>query len=154
MIGSNGYIIERENGRIVEFGSRYSPEVHFEHYEAGFRYKLYILTILAVHDVQNTFRALQYLRLIDLNLEIDTHRKKIWTQPTEQGHRFFETMLASLSYTFPVQHYYFQHDVLFKVKQARWFEFELVGIELEELESIPVPVYSGLLPGFDFSDTV
>jgi hypothetical protein len=154
MIGSAGFLIERENGRVVEFGSGQSVKIQLEHYEAGFRYEFYILTILAVYDVQNTFRALQHLRLIDLNVELDLPRKKFLIHPTEHGHEFFKTILSTLPFTFPVHHYYFQHEVLFKVKQARWFEFELVGIERDELESMPVPVYSGLLPVFDFSDTV
>jgi Immunity protein 35 len=147
LVGSGGFLVERETGHIIEFGSTRSIESHFEHYEAGLRYEFYIMTVLAVHNVKNAFLALQHLRLIDLR-GMDFRQGIFSVEPTSKGKDFFEKMLQSLPFTFPVQHYYFQHDVLLEIKRAGWFEYDLLGVPRDRLESVPEPIYNGLLPPF------
>lgn len=36
LVGSGGFIVEKETGKVVEFGSAYSLEKNFEIYEKGF----------------------------------------------------------------------------------------------------------------------
>ena len=48
-VGSGGFIVDREDGHIVEFGSQLYAE-QLEAYETGCRYDEYDLEIRAVHD--------------------------------------------------------------------------------------------------------
>jgi hypothetical protein len=45
-IGSGGFIVERENGRVFEFGSAYPLEMWIANYEKGFKYDQLLKKIL------------------------------------------------------------------------------------------------------------
>jgi Immunity protein 35 len=57
-IGSGGFLVERESGHVLEFGSAYPPETWLENYEKGFKYNTYNLTILQVKNLSTTIEAL------------------------------------------------------------------------------------------------
>ena len=61
LIGSGGFIVERVDGRVFEFGSAYPLETWFANYEKGFKYDRYELSILEVHDHYVTIGLLTQL---------------------------------------------------------------------------------------------
>ncbi len=62
-VGSGGFLVEKENGRIVEFGSVYSLEENLKIYEAGLAYGKYNLTVLKVFDLNLAVRLLKKLSM-------------------------------------------------------------------------------------------
>jgi hypothetical protein len=150
LVGINGFIVERDSGRVIEIGSATTVESAFEHFEAGLSHEFYILTIENIRDVKNTFIALQHLRLIDLRLQYESKPLNFFVSPTQKGEEFYQKILQSLPFTFPVQHFYFQHNLLLTIKQKKWFEYSLIGVAREDLIELPEPIYGGLLPFFDF----
>ena len=50
-LGSGGFIVEKTDGRVFEFGSAFPLEKWIANYEKGFKNTRYDLTILAVSDL-------------------------------------------------------------------------------------------------------
>jgi hypothetical protein len=54
IIGSKGFIVDREDGHVFTLGSSFTPKRDFAACEAGFRYDFYDLTILTVQNISKT----------------------------------------------------------------------------------------------------
>jgi Immunity protein 35 len=147
LVGSSGFIVEREAGRIVQFGSVYGVDGNLQYYEAGLRHEFYVLTILQVFDVTQTLHALLHMRLIDARAEFDNDEFTV--RPTQVGKTAFNTILSSLPYTFPIQHFYFFYPILFEMKRSNWLKFELLGFDREQVGDMPERAYNGFLPSYD-----
>jgi len=106
-VGSNGFIVDRENGHVFTLGSAYPPERDFAAYEAGFRYDFYDLTILTVRDIPKTVHL-----LLDLTMSYVIPEEEygtVWKIPTLYSESQIQTALQSLPFTFKNQKFYFRY---------------------------------------------
>ncbi len=63
LFGCNGFIVDRDDGHVFQFGSAYSLERDFAAYEAGFRFHSYDLTIVSISNLEKTAQLLFELRM-------------------------------------------------------------------------------------------
>src|SRR5215204_5740641 len=70
LIGSGGFIVEKDSGKVVQFGSAYSLEKNFEIYEKGFLRKNLDLVITKVFDSSECVRLLNRLSMTYLGTEV------------------------------------------------------------------------------------
>ena len=125
--GSGGFIVEKETGRIVEFGSRFPLEKNFEIYEKGFAYKKYDLTILKIKDLTSAIKHLKKLsmRFVEPEFECGVW----WKIPQEFNEKQIKEILQNLPYTFTKQNFYFRHQEFEDMKNANCLEFELKVVD-------------------------
>jgi len=125
LIGTGGFIVERENGYVFEFGSAYPLERNLAAYEAGFKYDTYDLTILAVSDLQQTVRL-----LLDLHMTYVIPEKEygtVWKIPQEYTDIQIRSALAVFPYTFFDQKFYFRYEVFLAIDKAGCCKYQLQG---------------------------
>ncbi|MCX5658474.1 MAG: YrhB domain-containing protein [Planctomycetota bacterium] len=125
LVGSGGFIVDREDGSVFEFGSAYSFERNLAAYEAGFKYKAYDLTILSVRDLRQTVDLLRRLRLRFVVPE-EAHGNA-WKIPTDYSAAQIKTALISLPVRFANQAFYFQFEVFLEIDRVRCFQYQLDG---------------------------
>ena len=98
LVGSAGFIVEKVNGHIVEFGSALPREEWFTLYEAGLLFSWYDLTILRMHDLEKTVDFLKALRLMYIIPEVE--HGVTWKIPKSYTTKQIRQMLCSLPCTF------------------------------------------------------
>lgn len=126
-VGSGGFIVEKETGRVVEFGSAYSLEKNFEIYEKGFAYKKYDLTILKVNDLNS---AIRNLKKLSMRFVIPEFENGVWWEiPQEYSEKQIKEILQNLPYTFTNQKFYFRHSEFEEMQKSKCLEFELEVID-------------------------
>jgi hypothetical protein len=124
LIGSGGFIVEKENGRIYTFGSAYSLERNFAAYEYGLKYERYDLTISAVKDME---RALDLLLKLNLQFVVPefAHGRR-WRIPQPYRRDQLREKLRDLPVTFEdCRGFYFKYEVFLEIDEARAFEYQL-----------------------------
>jgi Immunity protein 35 len=125
LFGSGGFIVERDDGYVFEFGSRYPLERNLAAYEAGFKYDTYDLTILSVSDILQTVRLLLSLRMKYVIPEEENGT--VWKIPQGYTEVQIRSALASLPYTFLDQKFYFQFEVFLSMDKAGCCKYQLHG---------------------------
>lgn len=126
-VGSGGFIVEKETGRTVEFGSAYSLEKNFEIYEKGLAYKSYDLTVLKVKDLNSAIRHLKKLSM--RFVEPESADGVEWKIPKEYNEKNLKKILNKLPFTFTNQHFYFRHQEFEDMKNSNCLEFELTVVD-------------------------
>lgn len=125
LIGSGGFIVEREGGRIFEFGSAYPLERNLAAYEAGFKYNTYDLTIFSIDDIQQTVQLLLNLRMTHGISEEEYG--VVWKIPQDYTEAQIRSALTSLPYTFSDQKFHFRYEIFLEIDKAGCFKYQLYG---------------------------
>ncbi len=125
LFGSGGFIVERDDGYVFEFGSAYPLERNLVAYEAGFKYETYDLTILSVSDIQQTVRLLLSLRMKYVIPEEENGT--VWKIPRGYTEVQIRSALTSLPYTFLDQKFHFQYEVFLSIDKAGCCKYQLHG---------------------------
>lgn len=126
LIGHGGFLVEKMDGRVVEFGSVYPLGRYFELYEAGFKYRAYDLTISRIYDLNQTLDFLQRLPLGYVIPEVE--HGVTWRIPRMYTRKQFKKMLARLPCIFTECHFYFDYgayEVFQKMTKSCCCEFQL-----------------------------
>jgi hypothetical protein len=125
LVGSGGFIVEREDGYVFEFGSAYPLEYNFAAYEAGFKYETYDLTIFAVSDLAQTVQLLLQLNMTYAVTE--TEYGTDWKIFKQYAGAQIRTALTVLPYTFPPHNFFHKVDVLAEIDRSRCCQYQLLG---------------------------
>jgi hypothetical protein len=128
LAGSNGFIVDREDGRIFELGSVFSVERDLQMYELGYKSKFYDLTILSISDLDKTIQLLHKLRMTYVIPEFE--HETIWKIPKEYSYKDLAKCLLNLPFTFENQAFYFRLETLEELKKSKCCKFELIGNNL------------------------
>jgi hypothetical protein len=129
LVGSGGFIVEREDGRIFEFGSAYTLERNLAAYEAGFKFDFYDLTIIAVSDMKQTVNLLHKLDMIYVIPELE--HGVVWKVPQTFTKAQIRSFLSSLPHTFSAQNFYFRIEVFGEIDAAGCCKYALREHQLE-----------------------
>jgi hypothetical protein len=126
LVGSGGFIVERADGRIYEFGSAYSLERNFAAYEYGLKYQLYDMVVTRIHQFETT---LDLLLTLDLTYVIpEFAHGRLWRIPIPYDRKQLADNLQSLPCTFPdCRGFYFKYEQFLELDRARCCEYELHG---------------------------
>ena len=109
LIGGGGFIVDREDGYVFDFGSAYPLSRNLKVYEAGFRYDIYDLKILSISSFQET---LDWLLTLDMPyFGIDN----------------LKSVLVSLPYTFFNQGLWFRAEEFLTIDQSNCCQYQLYG---------------------------
>jgi hypothetical protein len=123
LVGSGGFLVERENGRVVEFGSAYPRETWLENYEKGFKYDAYDLEILEIHDFQT---ALEMLLKLDMQYVIPEWQYGVeWCIPKHYTSKDLTPMLAELPCRFSGQRFWHRVEIFDRINQTQCFTYVL-----------------------------
>jgi hypothetical protein len=123
LIGSGGFVVDRETGRVHEFGSAYPVERNLRAYAKGFRYSSYDLTILTVRDVRTTARLLKELRMT--YVEPEEAYGVVWRIPKDYRESQLRHFLHQLPYTFSGYNFFFGVEVFEEIDEAGCCTYEL-----------------------------
>jgi hypothetical protein len=103
LVGSAGFIVESDTGKIFEFCSAYPLDDQFSAYELGLKYDYYDLTVQEVYIRQQAIELLLKLNMSYV-LPEEAHGE-IWTIPKPYTHKQISEMLQSLPCTFSKQRF-------------------------------------------------
>jgi hypothetical protein len=109
LIGGGGFIVDRDDGYVFEFGSGYPLSRNLKAYEAGFKYDSYDLKIVSINSFQETLDWL-------LTLSMPYY-----------GKDNLESVLMSLPYTFFNQGLWFRAEEFLTIDQSKCCQYELYG---------------------------
>lgn len=123
LVGSGGFIVEREDGRIFNFGSAFTLERNLAAYEAGFRFELYDLTITRVFNLEETVALLHKLNMTYVISEVENGT--VWRIPREFSKTELRTRLTSLPHTFAGHNFYFRVEVFGLIDAAECCDYHL-----------------------------
>ncbi|MBD2233098.1 YrhB domain-containing protein [Phormidium tenue] len=113
LIGNNGFFVEREDGRVLEFGSGYGLERDFAAYEAGFKSHFHDLTIISVSDKKQTIRLLHKLDMIYVIPEYA--HGAVWKIPQKFTKSQIRSLMSSFPRTFYAQDFYPKIEVFAEI---------------------------------------
>jgi hypothetical protein len=122
-IGSGGFVVDRESGRVHEFGSAYPLERNLRAYERGFRFEAYDLTVTSVRDLRMAARLLSKLRLKHVVPE-EAHGV-VWRIPKPYTVTELEGLLQRVPVTFRDCKLYFVIEAFDDIDRAGCFTYEL-----------------------------
>ncbi len=122
-VGSGGFVVDRETGRVHEFGSAFRIERNLRMYEKGFRYGSYDLTITKVYDLKTTARLLQKLDMT--YVEPEEAHGVVWRIPQHYRASQLEKFLRQLPYTFAGYNFYACLEVFEELDAAGCCTYEL-----------------------------
>jgi hypothetical protein len=122
-IGSNGLIVNKENGRVFVLGSAFPLERDLAAYEAGFRYDKYDLTITSATNIEKTAYMLNELNMVYVRPEL-AHRT-LWKIPQSYAVQQIKELLRDLPYTFYDQNFYFHLEMFGQIDATGCCQYEL-----------------------------
>lgn len=123
LLGNGGFLVEKENGNVIEFGSAYSPEKNFEIYEKGFLIEKLDLVITKVFDLRESVRLLHRLHLTYFEPEFAA--VATWKTPKIYNEKQIKDAVSKLPCVFKNQNFYFRYDEFQKIEKSKCFEYEL-----------------------------
>jgi hypothetical protein len=114
LIGSHGFAVSKETGRIFEFGSAFPRERDLRMYDRGMDADAYDLVVLAIADLDASIAVLQLLRpnITELSYETGT----VWRIPRPLTEDELRVHLANLPAIFPDINLYVHFEA---VEEAR-----------------------------------
>lgn len=123
LVGSGGFVVERANGRVFEFGSAYPLEQWIANYERGFKYDRYDLHIVAVSSMSVSIDLL--LRL-DMRFVVPENvNGAVWRIPRSYTREQLRTALSQLPCTFADQAFWDRVHVFDKIDVSGCCEYEI-----------------------------
>ena len=123
LVGSGGFIVEKDSGSVVEFGSAYSTEKNFKIYERGLCGRSDLI-ILKVKELNETIRLLNSLSMTYIATEISNGIE--WKLPKTYKQKQIKEAISKLPCIFKNQNFYFRYDVFEKIDNSKCFEYELI----------------------------
>lgn len=123
LVGSGGFIVERNDGDVFEFGSAYPLERYLAAYEAGFKFDTYDLTILSIRDIQQTVRLLLSLKMKYVVPEEESGT--VWRIPQKFTEDQIGSALASLPHTFYDQKFNIIYETFLAIDKAGCCKYQL-----------------------------
>jgi len=123
LIGSGGFIVEKDSEIVIQFGSAYSLEKNFEIYEKSFSRKNLDLVITKVFDLSESVRLLNRLSMTYLETEVRDGIE--WKIPKIYNEKQLKNAILSLPCTFHNQNFYFRYDEFQKINDSKCFQYEL-----------------------------
>lgn len=123
LIGTGGFIVERKDGRVFEFGSAYPRETWIANYERGFKFDRYDLIISSVSAIETTMRLLARLDMQYVVPEEDNGT--VWVIPRRYTRNELRTLLTQLPCTFANQVFWHMVDVFKEVDASQCCIYEL-----------------------------
>jgi len=123
LVGSGGFIVERADGRIFEFGSAYTLERNLAAYEAGFKFYSQDLTITAVSDMKQTVSLLHKLDMVYVIPKLE--HGVVWKIPRTFTRAQIRSFLSSLPHVFSAQNFYFRTEVFGEIDAAGCCKYTL-----------------------------
>lgn len=126
MVGGSGFLVERESGGIVEFGSAYSPAQNFEIYEKGLCGKNDLI-VLKVKEPHETIRLLNRLQMVNFEAQavsdfapgVKPAASRIYNE------KQIKEAITQLPCIFKNQSFYFALDEFRKIDESKAFDYEL-----------------------------
>lgn len=125
LVGSGGFIVEKENGKISELGSHYTLEENFEIYEMGLAGKQ-DLVILKVKDLNRAVKLLHKLGMT--YVEPESAHGVVWKIPQRFNEKQIKAALSNLPHTFQNQRFYFAIEVFKEIYESDCLIYELKQI--------------------------
>jgi hypothetical protein len=126
LVGSGGFIVEREDGRTYEFGSAYGQDRNFAAYEYGLKYKIYDLIVNQVQDFERTIELLLTLNLTYVIAEFEYGRQ--WRIPRAYDKILLAKKLQVLPCTFEnCRGFYFKYEQFLEIDREQCFDYQLKG---------------------------
>lgn len=122
-VGSGGFVVDRETGRVHEFGSAFTTERNLRMYGKGFRFASYDLTITKVYDLKTTARLLQKLDMT--YVEPEEAHGVVWRIPKHYRASQLEKFLRQLPYTFTDYNFHAGLEVFEELDAAGCCTYEL-----------------------------
>ena len=122
LVGSGGFIVEKESGKVIEFGSAFSLEVNFKIYEKGLIGRN-DLVVLKVRDINETVRLLNRLRISYVEAKFDQGLE--WKIPKIYNEKQLRTAISKQPCVFQNQNFYLRYDEFQKIDESRCFDYEL-----------------------------
>ncbi len=123
LVGSGGFLVERENGRVVQFGSGRPAEQWLAYYEKGFKYKSYDLAIVSVRNLVRTIYFLTRLRMTYVVPELA--HGTVWKIPKEFNALQLGAAIARPPHTFRGHSFVFNEDVFAEMDAVRCCVYRL-----------------------------
>ena len=124
--GSGGILVEKNTGRLVEFGSAYSTEVNLQIYEAGYlAYDDFDLIVVAVSDTEEALCVLDELGITYVKAEVE--EGTTWRIPRSYTTKQLRDRLRHLPCRFNLGSVYFNWETLERMKASSTLQFELVA---------------------------
>ena len=124
--GSGGILVERNTGRLVEFGSTYSTEINLQIYETGYlAYDDFDLIVVAVSDAEEALCLLDELGITYVKTEVE--EGATWRIPKPYTAQQLRNRLHHLPCRFNLGSVYFNWETLERMKASSTLQFELVA---------------------------
>jgi hypothetical protein len=124
LCGSAGFLVEREAGRIVAFGSAYSANTWLANYEKGFKYECYDLMINAIYDEATTLQALFKL---DMQYVIpEWMHGTEWRVPRRYSMKELAQQISELPCRFEGQSFCYRVEVFDWMNETKCCEYSLI----------------------------
>jgi hypothetical protein len=121
-IGSNGVIVNKASGAVLELGSLFPAERDIALYERGWRHEPCELTIAKVRDVDATASVLSRLNLMTIAPNPGHPRAPAVARRLRETE--IRQRLQALPCSFSEVDLYFTFEVLDEARNRRWFTFE------------------------------
>lgn len=121
-VGSGGYIVEKEKGEVVQFGSAYAVEKNFEIYEKGLCGRN-DLVILKVRNLHETVRLLHKLQMSYIAPKIENGVE--WRIPKPYNEKEIKQKISILPCVFKAQSFYFRFDEFQEIDKSKCFDYEI-----------------------------
>jgi hypothetical protein len=123
LFGCGGFLVERENGRILDFGSAYSRDIWLANYEKGFKYHAYDLEILQINDLPETLKTLSMLDMQYVIPEWDYGVE--WHIPKTYTVKELERLLSTPPCIFKGQTFWHRVEIFDRINQIECFTYAL-----------------------------
>ncbi|HSI35436.1 MAG TPA: YrhB domain-containing protein [Tepidisphaeraceae bacterium] len=97
-IGLGGFVVERETGRVFQLGTAHERDEQLRWYEAGYRFRVWDLTVRAVTDRTATVQLLRRLGVTYAVTEFESGRH--WRIPRPCPPELLDQLLHDLPLAF------------------------------------------------------
>lgn len=125
LLGSGGFFVERESGKILRLGSSDLLETWLANYEKGFKYDFYDLTILNVRDRETT---VQLLHKLDMRYVVPEWEYGVeWRIPKLYTVREIRDLLKKLPFTFAGQGFWHRENIFDRLNETQCCKYVLNG---------------------------
>jgi hypothetical protein len=123
-IGSGGTLVEKNTGRLIQFGTAHSTEINLKIYEAGyFAYDAFDLVVNAISNLEEAIGFLGELRITYVKPEVESGTT--WRIPKEYSAQQLRDRVRNLPCRFNLGSLYFEWQVIERMKSSASLKFEL-----------------------------
>lgn len=120
--GSGGFIVEKESGKVVNFGSAFSTEENFKIYEKGLIGRKDLI-ILKVREINEAVRLLNRLQMKRVEPKFENSVE--WKIPKIYKENEIKAAISKLPCVFKNQDFYFRYKEFLKIDESKCFDYEL-----------------------------